>query len=107
MQEDTSQEGITERSQIASKPGASKETETGINQRLSMAGMGEGPIGTCIVGEPGSRNVLEGRSDRPDLKWQERSSTLLAGPTQDSPQSEGTRGKRISGTYAEGGPTSH
>ena len=68
MQEDNSQEGTTERTQIASGSGASKETDTGINQRLSMAGVGEGPIGNCIVGEPGNRNFLEWSSGRPDLK---------------------------------------
>ena len=90
MQERYSQEGTTD---SLPKHGASKETDTGINQRLSMAGMGEGPIGNCIVGEPGSRNILEGCSGRPDLKWQERPFILLSRPTQDSPQSEGIRGK--------------
>ena len=72
-----------------------------------MAGVGEGPIGTCIVGEPGGRDTLEGWSGRPDLKRQERPYILLSGPTQDSPQSEGTRGKWKGGTYAEGRRARH
>ena len=80
MWEDHSQEGITERIQIASGSGASKETDTGTKQRLSMTGVGEGPIGNCIVGEPGSRNTLKGWSGRPDLEWQERPYILLSGP---------------------------
>ena len=67
-----------------------------------MAGVGEGPIGNCIVGEPGSCDTLEGYSGRPDSKWQERPFILLSRPTQDSSQSESTRGKGIGGTYAEG-----
>ena len=66
MRKHYSQEGITDSSP---KHGASKETDTGINQNLSMAGADEGPIGNCIVGGPGSRNILEGCSDRPDSKW--------------------------------------
>ena len=107
MQEGNSQEGITERIQITSESGVSKETDTGINQRLSMAGVGEGPIGICIVGEPGGRKTLEGWSGGPDSKWQERPYSLLSRPTQDSPQSEGTRGKWIGDTYAGGRPTRH
>jgi len=107
MQERYSQEGTTERNQIASGFGASKETETGINQRLSMAGVGESPIGNCIVGEPGSRNISEGCSGRPDSEWQERPFILLPRPTQDSPQSEGIRGKWTGDTYAGGRPTCH
>lgn len=93
MQEHTSQEGTTGRIQIASMTGAPKETDTGINRRLSMAGVGEGPIGNCIEGEPESRDALEGRSGIPDLEWQEPPSTLLTGWTQDILQSGGTRGK--------------
>ena len=107
MQEGNSQEGITERIQIASGSGASKETDTATIQRLSMAGVGEGPIGTCIVGEPGGRDTLEGWSGRPDLKWRERPYILLSRPTQDSPQSEGIRGKEIGDTYTEGRRTRH
>ena len=98
MQEGNSQEGITERIQTTSESGVSKETDTGINQRLSMAGVGEGPIGNCIVGEPENRNTLEGWNGRPDLEWQERPYILVLRPTQDSPQSEGIRGKAISNT---------
>jgi len=90
MQEDLPQEGITD---SPPRHGASKETDTGINQNLSMAGVGEGPIGNCIVGEPGSCDTSEGYSGRPDSKWQERPFILLSRPTQDSPQSEGIRGK--------------
>ena len=61
MQERYSQEGTTDRTPVC---GASKETDTGTNQRLSMTGVGESPIGNCIVGEPGSRNILEGCSGR-------------------------------------------
>lgn len=93
MQEHTSQEGTTGRIQIASMTGAPKETDTGINRRLSMAGVGEGPIGNCIEGEPESRDALEGQSGIPDLEWQELPSTLLTGWTQDILQSGGTRGK--------------
>ena len=104
MQEDLPQEGITD---SPPRHGASKETDTGINQNLSMAGVGEGPIGTCIVGEPGGRDTLEGWSGRPDLKWRERPYILLSRPTQDSPQSEGIRGKEIGDTYTEGRRTRH
>ena len=104
MQEDLPQEGITD---SPPRHGASKETDTGINQNLSMAGVGEGPIGNCIVGEPGSRNILEWCSGRPDLKWQERPCILFLRLTQDNPQSEGIRGKRIGSTYTGGRPTSH
>lgn len=58
MQEHTSQEGTTGRIQIASVSGAPRETDTSVNRRLSMAGVGEGPIGICIEGEPESRNVF-------------------------------------------------
>jgi len=95
MQDDNSQEGTTDRTPNS---GASKETDTGINQNLSMAGVGEGPIGNCIVGEPENRNTLEGWNGRPDLEWQERPYILVLRPTQDSPQSEGIRGKAISNT---------
>jgi hypothetical protein len=104
MQGHTSQEGTTENT---SESGASKETDTGINQNLSMAGVGEGPIGNCIEGEPESRDASEGRSGIPDLEWQEPPPTLFTRWTRDIPQSEGIRGKVIGGTYAEGGPTSH
>lgn len=104
MQERYSQEGITD---YLPRYGTSKETDTGINQRLSMAGVGEGPIGNCIVGEPGSRSILEWCSGRPGLKYQERPFILLSRPTQDSPQSEGIRSKWISSTCAGGRPTSH
>ena len=107
MQEHTSQESTTGRIQIASMTGAPKETDTGINRRLSMAGVGEGPIGNCIEGEPESRDALEGRSGIPDLEWQEPPPTLFTRWTRGIPQSEGIRGKVICGTYAEGGPTSH
>ena len=104
MQENLPQEGITD---SPPRHGASKETDTGINQNLSMAGVGEGPIGNCIVGEPGNRTDLERRYGRPDSEWQDRPYILFSRPTQDSPQSEGTRGKGIGGTYAEGKPTRH
>lgn len=104
MRGNISQEGITE---MTSNSGASKETDTGTNQNLSMAGVGESSIGNCIVGEPESRADLEWRSGRPDLKWQDRPCNLLLRPTQDIPQSEGTRGKRIGATYVEGRPTRH
>jgi len=104
MRERYSQEGTTD---SPPKLGASKETDTGINQRLSMAGVGEGPIGNCIVGEPGGRKTSEGWSGGPDSEWQERPYSLLSRPTQDSPQSEGTRGKWIGDTYAGGRPTCH
>jgi hypothetical protein len=103
MQEHYSQEGTTE---DTPELGASKETETGINQNLSMAGVGEGPIGNCIEGEPESRNA-SGRSGRPDLEWQEPPLILLTGWTQGILQSGGTRGKQIGGTLAEGRSTSH
>ena len=104
MQVHNSQEGITE---DTSGLGASKETETGTNQNLSMAGVGEGPIGNCIEGEPERRYASERHGGRPDLEWQEPPSILLTGWTQDSLQSGGTRGKRIGDTYAEGKPTCH
>jgi len=104
MQGNDSQEGTTE---ITSKTGASKETDTGTNQNLSMAGVGEGPIGNCIEGEPESRGGSEGHSGRPASEWQEPPSTLLTGWTQDILQSGGTRGKWRGDTYAEGRPTCH
>lgn len=107
MQEHISQEGTTGRIQIASAFGAPKETDTGTNRRLSMAGVGEGPIGNCIEGEPESRDGLKGRSGEPDLKWQEPPSILLTGWTQGSLQSGGTRGKWIGATYVGRRPTRH
>jgi len=107
MQENFSQEGTTGRIQIASTSGAPKETETGINRRLSMAGVGEDPIGNCIEGEPESRDASEGHSGIPDLEWQEPPSILLTGWAQDSLQSGGIRGKEIGDTCAEGRPTCH
>jgi hypothetical protein len=104
MQEHYSQEGTTEN---IPELGTSKETETGTNQNLSMAGVGEGPIGNCIEGEPESRDGPEGRGGRPELEWQEPPLILLTGWTQDILQSGGTRGKQIGGTLAEGKPTSH
>jgi hypothetical protein len=56
MQESFSQEGKTENT---SGSEASKETDIGTNQNLSMAGVGEGPIGNCIEGEPESRDDLK------------------------------------------------
>lgn len=104
MQEHYSQEGTTE---DTSGSGASKETDTGINQNLSMAGVGEDPIGNCIEGEPESRDASEGQCGIPDSERQEPPSILLTGWTQDSLQSGGTRGKLIGDTYAEGRPTCH
>lgn len=107
MQEDYSQEGTTGRIQIASTSGAPKETDTGTNRRLSMAGVGEGPIGNCIEGEPESRDASKGQSGRPESECQEPPSILLTGWTQDILQSGGTRGKVRGDTYAEGRPTCH
>lgn len=106
MQEHTSQEGTTGRIQIASAFGAPKETDTGTNRRLSMAGLGEGPIGNCIEGEPESRNA-SGRSGRPDLEWQEPPLILLTGWTQGILQSGGTRGNQVGDTYTGRKPTRH
>jgi hypothetical protein len=68
MQEDISQGGTTGRVQIASESGAPKETDTSVNQRLSMVGVGEGPIGVCIEGEPEGRDNLKGCRGKPGLE---------------------------------------